>query len=107
MPYQPVIHSEEIDRLYQAILKLDTLEDCYRFFEDLCTIQEVRAMAQRLHVAHMLQTGTTYHDIVVETGASTATISRINRCLHYGAGGYENVLRRLAEEKDGEKQADE
>lgn len=101
MEYTPVIHSKEIDMLYEAIMKLESKEDCYRFFEDLCTIQEVKAMAQRLQVALMLKSGTTYHDIVVETGASTATISRINRCLHYGAGGYETVLRRLAEEEEG------
>lgn len=100
MGYQPIIHSDEIDMLYKAILVLQSEEDCYRFFEDLCTIQEIKAMAQRLQVALMLKAGTTYHDIVTETGASTATISRINRCLHYGAGGYEAVLRRLTEEEE-------
>jgi TrpR-related protein YerC/YecD len=100
MKYVPVIDSDDIGRLYEAILKLETPEECYRFFEDLCTIHEIQAMAQRLQVARMLRDGVTYHEIVERTGASTATISRINRCLLYGAGGYRMLLARM---KDGEK----
>lgn len=80
------------DQLCRAILSLDTMEECYQFFEDVCTIGELRAMAQRLDVARMLYTGSTYDDIVAHTGASTATISRVKRCLNYGADGYTLVL---------------
>ncbi len=80
------------DQLCRAILSLDTMEECYQFFEDICTIGELRAMAQRLDVARMLHEGNTYDDIVAHTGASTATISRVKRCLNYGADGYTLVL---------------
>ncbi|MGI6316109.1 MAG: YerC/YecD family TrpR-related protein [Christensenellales bacterium] len=97
MDYQPIIKNEEIDQLYTAVLNLHNLEECYRFFEDLCTIQEVQSMAQRLEVARLLQSGVTYQEIVRRTGASTSTISRINRCLLYGAKGYITQLSRLKE----------
>lgn len=80
------------DQLCRAILSLDNMEECYQFFEDVCTIGELRAMAQRLDVARMLHEGNTYDDIVAQTGASTATISRVKRCLNYGADGYTLVL---------------
>jgi len=80
------------DQLCRAILSLDTMEECYQFFEDICTVGELRAMAQRLDVARMLYAGSTYDDIVAHTGASTATISRVKRCLNYGADGYTLVL---------------
>ena len=80
------------DQLCRAILSLDTMEECYQFFEDICTVGELRAMAQRLDVARMLYAGNTYDDIVAHTGASTATISRVKRCLNYGADGYTLVL---------------
>ena len=80
------------DQLCRAILSLDTMEECYQFFEDVCTIGELRAMAQRLDVARMLYAGSTYDDIVAHTGASTATISRVKRCLNYGEDGYTLVL---------------
>jgi TrpR family protein YerC/YecD len=80
------------DQLCRAILSLNTMEECYQFFEDICTIGELRAMAQRLDVARMLHEGNTYDDIVAQTGASTATISRVKRCLNYGADGYTLVL---------------
>ncbi len=85
----------EIDRLFDAILLLKTREECYRFFEDICTIGEVKSMAQRLQVAEMLKQGRTYTDIVQVTGASTATISRVKRFLDYGANGYNMILERL------------
>ncbi len=84
-----------MDQLFQAILSLETLEECYRFFDDLCTIAELKSLAQRLQVARMLQDGCTYHHIEEETGASTATISRVKRCLLYGSDGYPMVLDRL------------
>lgn len=84
-----------MDELFRGILSLQTLEECYNFFEDLCTITELRAMEQRFEVAKMLDGGRIYSDIVRETGASTATISRVNKCLTYGTDGYRIVLDRL------------
>lgn len=81
--------------LYQAILSLDSMEECQAFFQDLCTVSELRAMSQRLEVAQMLDDGMIYNDILDRTGASSATISRVNRALQYGAGGYKAVLPRL------------
>ena len=90
------------DQLCRAILSLDTMEECYQFFEDICTVGELRAMAQRLYVARMLYDGSTYEDIVAKTGASTATISRVKRCLNYGADGYTIVLRKCMLNKNKE-----
>jgi TrpR-related protein YerC/YecD len=90
-----------IDRLFDAILLLENREECYRFFEDICTVGEIQAMAQRLQVAEMLKAGRTYTDIAQITGASTATISRVKRFLNYGANGYNMILERLAK-KDRE-----
>ena len=84
--------TQEKEKLYEAILKLKTIEDCDKFFEDLCTINEINAMAQRLEVAVLLKKGETFNNIVEKTGASTATISRVNKCLKYGSGGYDIVL---------------
>ena len=83
------------DQLCRAILSLDTMEECYQFFEDICTVNEIHAIAQRLQVAKLLSQGHTYNEIEQETKASTATISRINKCLVYGADGYKRVLERL------------
>ena len=85
------------DGLFEAILTLNTVEECYAFFEDLCTVPELRAMAQRYHVAAMLKDHRVYNEIVKETGASTATISRVNRSLIYGSNGYDLVFKRLSE----------
>lgn len=85
------------DLLFDAILTLGNREECYAFFEDICTIAEIKSLAQRLHVAMMLKQGHTYLDICEMTGVSTATISRVNRCLEYGADGYKIVLDRLKE----------
>jgi len=84
-----------VDMLFEAILLLQNREECYRFFEDICTIGEVQSMAQRLQVAKMLKEGRTYTEIAQATGASTATISRVKRFLHYGANGYKMILERL------------
>lgn len=83
------------DRLFEAILKLENVEECYAFFEDICTINEIKALAQRLEVAKMLEEKTTYTEIQQVTGASTATISRVNRCLSYGSDGYKLILERV------------
>lgn len=87
-----------VDRLLDAILLLENREECYRFFEDICTIGEVKSMAQRLQVAEMLKAGRTYTDIAQVTGASTATISRVKRFLHHGANGYKIILERLGQQ---------
>lgn len=86
-----------VDKLCQAVLSLKTVEECYKFFEDISTINELKSWAQRLEVAKLLQEGATYEKIAEETGASTATISRVKRCLFYGADGYQLVFNRLAE----------
>ncbi len=86
------IRDELTDQLFTAILSLKDKEQCYRFFEDICTISELKAMAQRLEVARMLDEGCIYETIVEKTGASTATISRVKRCLVYGADGYNSVM---------------
>lgn len=85
------------DRLFDAILKLSTIEECYNFFEDLCTIKEVQDMAQRLEVAKMLNENISYIKISEKTGASTATISRVNKCLVYGSDGYKLALEKMEE----------
>lgn len=89
------LKDKEMDALFRGILQLKTIEECYDFFEDLCTIAELRAMVQRFQVARMLDAGRIYSDIVQETGASTATISRVNKCLVYGSDGYRKLLDRL------------
>jgi TrpR-related protein YerC/YecD len=92
------IRDELTDSLFEAVLLLKNVDECYNFFEDVCTIAEIKAMAQRLEVAKMLRDGKTYTEICEKTGASTATISRVNRCLNYGADGYSLILNRLEEE---------
>lgn len=94
------LRGKAMDDLFQAILNLNSVDECSNFFEDLCTISELRAMEQRFQVAKMLDEGRIYSDIAHETGASTATISRVNKCLTYGSDGYRTVLDRI-EKKDG------
>lgn len=95
-----IAKKEKSDLLYRAILTLETPEECYQFFQDLCTISELRAMEQRYEVATLLNEGMIYQEILEKTGASSATISRVNRSLINGAGGYESVLEKM---KDSEK----
>ena len=90
---------EKSDRLYRAILTLKTEEECYNFFQDLCTLSELRSMEQRYEVAALLDSGMIYSDILGQTGASSATISRVNRALISGTGGYELVLERMKEQE--------
>lgn len=97
------IHDELTDQLVKAILSLKTEEQCYRFFEDICTVSELKALAQRLEVARMLDEGYIYESIVEKTGASTATISRVKRCLVYGADGYNSVMDLLKEGRKNDK----
>ncbi len=97
------IHTEAVDQLFEAILSLKTKEECYTFFEDVCTINELLSLSQRLEVAKMLRQKKTYLEISEKTGASTATISRVNRSLIYGNDGYELVFERLSQEERGEE----
>lgn len=92
MTKNPKKHS---DTLYEAILTLENMDECRKFFEDLCTVAELRAMEQRFEVARLLSDGMIYNDILERTGASSATISRVNRSLNYGADGYQKVLPRI------------
>lgn len=94
MPVNEKLRDPDTDALFSAILTLANAEECYRFFEDIATIGEIKALAQRWAVARMLDDGRTYEDIVAHTGASTATISRVKKCLHFGADGYRLVLQR-------------
>lgn len=89
------LESPEMDALFEAILSLQNVEECYAFFQDLCTMKELGDMAQRLDAAKMLLKGNTYEQIVKDAEISTATISRINRCIQYGNGGYRMVIERL------------
>ena len=94
MAYRSRFKSKEVDDLFEAIMLLDGLDECYRFFEDLCTVNKIHAMSQRWQVAKLLVDNKTYSEIEQETKASTATISRINKCLLYGAKGYKKVLKK-------------
>lgn len=98
--FEPKVKNEQTELLMNAVLKLETSEEAYRFFEDICTIAEIKSIAQRLEVAVLLRKHVTYQEIARKTGASSATISRVNRALTYGADGYNHVLDAM--EKDGQ-----
>ena len=93
------IKNENMDFLFDCILSLQSMEECYDFFEDLCTVNELHAISQRIVVARMLSEKRVYSDIVKDTGASTATISRVNRSLQFGCNGYEKLFERVAQKK--------
>lgn len=93
-------HSKEADALFEGILQLKTVEECYKFFEDICTIKEFMALTQRFQVACQLDSGKNYLEVYEDTGVSSATICRVNKCLLYGGGGYRLVLDRLKEGKE-------
>ncbi len=95
MNINPKLKSEAADQLFQAILLLENINECYAFFEDICTVNEIKSLAQRLDVARMLKQRNTYTEITEQTGASAATISRVNRALSYGSDGYNTILKRL------------
>ncbi len=97
------IKNKNTDMLFDAILHLETAEECYCFFEDLCTVRELQAMAQRFAVAKMLTQNQVYSNIVKETGASTATISRVNRSLKYGCDGYKTVFERMDNDEQNQE----
>lgn len=98
--FESRLKSEQADLLARAFLALESMEDCYRLFEDLFTIREVQDLSSRMEIAMMLRDRITYNEIVEKTGASTATIGRVNRALNYGAGGYERVIERLKGQED-------
>ena len=89
------LHNPDVDALFEAILSMKTVEECYAFFEDACTVKEILDVSQRLKAAKMLSSGANYADISRETGMSTATISRVSKCLEYGAGGYRLAIERM------------
>lgn len=97
-----IAKKEKSDLLYRAILTLENEEECYHFFQDLCTISELRSMEQRYEVATLLNEGLIYNEILEKTGASSATISRVNRSLINGFGGYESVLEKMQDKEAGE-----
>ena len=97
------IRTEAVNHLFEAVLCLRNQEECYQFFEDVCTINELLSLSQRYEVARMLRSGRTYQEIAEKTGASTATISRVNRSLNYGTDGYDLVFDRLDQESSGEE----
>ena len=96
------LHTKDVDALFEAILSLKNIDECYRFFEDACTVKEILDIAQRLKAAKMLKAGKNYIEVCAETGMSSATISRVSRCLEYGDGGYSMILDRL-EKKESKK----
>ncbi|AYE34604.1 YerC/YecD family TrpR-related protein [Clostridium septicum] len=89
------LKNDELDLFFKAVLKLENIDECYKFFEDVATINELKALSQRINVANMLRKKMVYTEIAEDTGASTATISRVNKCLNYGTGGYNLALDRL------------
>ena len=98
--FESRLQSERVDLLAKAFLAMESVEDCYRLFEDLFTIREVQDLSSRMEIAMMLRDKITYNEIVEKTGASTATIGRVNRALNYGAGGYERVIEKLKGQED-------
>ena len=96
------VHTKAVNHLFDAILSLENKEECYRFFEDVCTVNELLSLSQRYEVARMLRAQKTYLDIAEKTGASTATISRVNRSLNYGNDGYDMVFERVSVDDDSE-----
>lgn len=101
------IHTEAVDYLFEAILSLKNKEECYTFFEDVCTVNEILSLSQRFEVAKMLREKKTYLEISEKTGASTATISRVNRSLNYGNDGYDMVFKRMEEKKEQNRPLDQ
>ena len=94
------LRCESVDRLFQSILNLQTLDECYAYFEDLCTIKEVLDMSQRLDTAILLSQGLSYQKITEQVAVSSATIGRVSKCLNYGSGGYQKAIRQLTESEE-------
>lgn len=96
------LKDSSVDELFEAVLSLENIEECHQFFEDLCTINEIISLSQRLSVAKKLDEGKTFSTITTETGASSATIGRVNKCLSYGTGGYRKVIDRIKAKEGNE-----
>ena len=94
------LHCESVDRLFKTILSLQTIEECYAYFEDICTIKEIQDMSQRLDTAILLSKGMSYQKIAEQVEVSSATIGRVSKCLNYGSGGYRQAIARLAETEE-------
>lgn len=94
------LHNEKTDALFEVILSLNNIDECYEFFEDLCTIKELRDLSQRLEVAFLLDKGLNYQQVAAQTGVSSATICRVKKCLDYGSGGYRRAIDRAADAKE-------
>lgn len=97
------LKDSSVDELFEAILSLESVEECHQFFEDLCTINEIISLSQRLSVAKKLDEGKTFTAITAETGASSATIGRVNKCLSYGTGGYRKIIDKIKSEEGSKK----
>lgn len=93
------LHNESTDRLFKVIMSLETLDECYDFFSDVCTVKEILDMSQRLDTAFLLESGASYQEITKEVGISTATIGRVSRCLNYGSGGYKKAIEKEKNER--------
>ena len=94
------LHCESVDRLFQTILNLQTIEECYAYFEDICTIKEILDMSQRLDTAILLSKGLSYQKITQQVSVSSATIGRVSKCLNYGSGGYRNAIEKLSSSEE-------
>ena len=94
------IRNESVDRLFQTILNLQTLDECYAYFEDICTIKEIQDMSQRLDTAILLSQGLSYQKITAQVAVSSATIGRVSKCLNYGSGGYKQAIEKLAKAEE-------
>ena len=94
------IYNELTENFFKAILSLKDEEECRKFFEDVCTIKEIQDMSQRLEVAFLLNEGKSYQEVLSKTGVSTATISRVNKCLNYGSGGYKETIEKFTKKED-------
>lgn len=97
------LKDSSVDELFEAILSLESVDECHQFFEDLCTINEIISLSQRLSVAKKLDEGKTFTAITAETGASSATIGRVNKCLSYGTGGYRKIIDKIKSEEGSKK----
>ena len=99
MGYETKLKSKETDDLFEAIISIRDMDDCYRFFDDLCTYAEIEKMEQRVEAAQMFLDGATYNQVIQKTEISSATLSRVSRCIRHGSGGYSDILRRLVAEQ--------
>ena len=93
------LHTDQIEKLFKAVCSIESIDECFDFFEDLCTVKEIQDMSQRFETAILLREGKSYSEVAAEVGVSSATICRVNKCLNYGSGGYERIIEKLEELK--------